>query len=53
MRAKKNEPLSSLRAMIVQVTEKGGPVTTVTPSTPGTKAVRTVSPDTSVEKINP
>ena len=53
MRAKKNEPLSSLRAKTVRVTEKEGPVTTVTLSTPGTKTVRIASLDTSVEEINP
>ena len=53
MGAKKNEPLSSLEAKNVRVTEKGGPVTTATPSTLGTEAMRTASPDTSVEEVNP
>ena len=53
MGAKKNEPLSSLEAKNVLVTEKGGPVTTATPSTLGTEAVRTAFLDTSVEKTNP
>ena len=53
MRAKKNEPLSSLGAKTVRVTEKGSPVTTATPSIPSTKAVRMASPETSVEEINP
>ena len=53
MRAKKNEPLSSLGAKTVWVMEKGGPVTTATPSTPSTEAVRMASPETSVEEINP
>ena len=53
MRTKKNEPLSSLGAKNVQVTEKGGPVIVATPSTPGTEAARTASLDTSVEEINP
>ena len=53
MRAKKNEPLSSLGAKNVRVMEKGGPVIVATPSTPGTKATRMASPDTSVEEINP
>ena len=53
MRAKKNEPLSSLGAKTVQVTKKGGPVTIAISSTPGTKTVRITSLDTSVEEINP
>ena len=53
MGAKKNEPLSSLGAKNVRVMEKGGPITTMTPSTLGTKAVRTASLDTSVEETNP
>ena len=53
MRAKKNEPLSSLGAKTVWVMEKGGPVTTATPSTPDTETVRTASPNTSVKEINP
>ncbi|KAK9997458.1 hypothetical protein SO802_022144 [Lithocarpus litseifolius] len=53
MRAKKNEPLSNLRAKTVWVTEKGSLVTTMTPSTPDTESVRMASPDTSVEEINP
>ena len=53
MRAKKNEPLSILRAKTVRVTEKEGPVTTATLSTPGTKTVKIASLDTSVEEINP
>ena len=52
MRAKKNEPLSSLRAKIVRVMEKGDPVTITTPSTPGTEAVRMASLDSSTEGIN-
>ena len=53
MRTKKNEPLSSLGAKNVWVMEKGGPVTTATLSTPSTEVMRTASPDTSVEEINP
>ena len=53
MRARKNEPLSNLGAKNVWVTEKGGPVTTATLSTPSTEVMRTASPNTSVEEINP
>ena len=53
MRAKKNEPLSSLGANTVRVTEKGGPVTTATPSTPSTEVVKTATPETSIDEINP
>jgi len=53
MRAKKNEPLSSLRAKTIRVTEKEGPLTAATPSTPTTKAARTASPVTLVEEITP
>ena len=44
MRAKKNEPLSSLGAKTVRVMEKGGPITAATPSTPDTEAMRMASP---------
>ena len=53
MRAKKNEPLSNLRARVVRVMEKGTPITTVTPSTPGTESGSIASPTTLVEEIPP
>ena len=53
MRAKKNKPFSSLGAKTIRVTEKGGPVTTATPSTPDTETVRNASSNTSIEEINP
>ncbi|KAK9997050.1 hypothetical protein SO802_021736 [Lithocarpus litseifolius] len=53
IRVKKNEPLSNLGAKTVRVTEKGAPVTIVTPLTPDIESIRTASPDTSIEEINP
>ena len=53
MRAKKNEPLSNLRAKTVQVMDKGAFVTLATPVTPGTETTRTASPATLVEEIIP
>ena len=50
MRAKKNEPLSSLRAKAMHVVEKG---VFVNPATPGIETMRTASLATSVEKITP
>ena len=50
MRAKKNEPLSNLRARAVRVVEKG---VSVPPATLVTKAKRTASPATSIEEITP
>ena len=50
MRAKKNKPFSNLGARAIRVVEKG---VSVTPTTPGTKMMRTASPATSVEKITP
>ncbi|KAL0015932.1 hypothetical protein SO802_003001 [Lithocarpus litseifolius] len=53
MRAKKNEPLSSLRAKTVRVMDKGASITPATPVTPGVKTARTASPATSVEEVQP
>ena len=53
MRAKKNEPLSSLGAKTVPMIEKGGPVTRAASSTSGTETMRTASLDISIEEINP
>ncbi|KAK9993613.1 hypothetical protein SO802_023316 [Lithocarpus litseifolius] len=53
MRAKKNEPLSNLGAKTVRVTEKGAPVAAMTPLTPGTKSVRTASPNASLRRLLP
>ena len=53
MRAKKNEPLSNLRARAVRVMEKGTSITTATPSTPGTESGRIASSATLVEEIPP
>jgi len=53
MRAKKNEPLSSLGAKTVRMMEKGAPVTAATLSTPGIEMVRMASLATSVEKVAP
>ena len=50
MRAKKNEPLSNLRARAVRVVEKG---VSVPPATLVTEAKRTASPATSIEEITP
>ena len=50
MKAKKNEPLSNLRKIVVRVVEKGTPITPVA-SIP--KATRVASPATSVEEITP
>ena len=48
MKAKKNEPLSNLRKIVVCVVEKGTPIT-LAASIP--KATRVASPATSVEEI--
>ena len=53
MRAKKNEPLSNLRAKNVKVTNKGASVTPATPATPGIETAWTASPTTLVEEIHP
>ena len=53
MRAKKNKPLSNLRAKYVQVMDKGASVTPATSATPGTKTMSTASSTTSVEEIIP
>ena len=50
MKAKKNEPLSSLGKNVVQVVEKGVSVT-LTVSIP--EAKRTASPTTSLEELTP
>ena len=50
MRARKNEPLSSLGKKVVRVVEKG---TLITPVTSIPEATRTASPATSVEEITP
>ena len=53
MRAKKNKPLSNLRAKNVKVTDKGASVTLATPITPSIEITRIASPTTSVEEIPP
>ena len=53
MSCKKNEPLSNLGAKTVRVMEKGGPITTATPSIPSTEMVRKASSATSVEEVTP
>ena len=50
MKAKKNEPLSSLGKKVVRVVEKGTPVTLVTSVL---KATRIASPITLMEEITP
>ena len=42
MKAKKNEPLSNLRAKNVKVTDKGASITPATPTTPGIETAWTV-----------
>ena len=53
MRAKKNKPLSNLRAKNVKVTDKSAFVTPATLATLGVETTRIASPATSVEKIIP
>ena len=53
MRAKKNKPLSNLRAKNVKVTDKGASVTLATPATSSIEITRIASPTTSVEEIPP
>ena len=53
IRAKKNEPLSNLRAKTMRVMDKRASVTSATPATPSTEITRTASPATSVEEIIP
>ena len=53
MRAKKNEPLSNLKARIMRVVEKGTSVTPATLATLGMETMRTASLATSVEEIIP
>ena len=53
MRAKKNKPLSNLRAKNVKVTDKGASVTLATPATSSIEIMRIASPTTSVEEIPP
>ncbi|KAL0014061.1 hypothetical protein SO802_001130 [Lithocarpus litseifolius] len=48
MKAKKNDPLSSLRKKVVWIIEKGTPIT---PATSILEATRTASPTTSLEKL--
>ena len=50
MRAKKNEPLSTLRVRTVRIVKKG---VSITPITPGTETTRIASLATSIEKIAP
>ena len=50
MKARKNEPLSSLRKKVVQVVEKG---TSITQATSVLETTRTTSPMTSLEKLTP
>ena len=50
MRAKKNEPLSTLRARTVRIVKKG---VSITPATLGTETMRIASLATSIEKIAP
>ena len=53
MRAKKNKPLSNLRAKNVKVTDKGASVTLATSATPSIEITRIASPTTLVEEIPP
>ena len=50
MRAKKNEPLSTLRVRTVRIVKKG---VSITPATPGIEKTRIASLATSIEKIAP
>ena len=50
MKAKKNEPLSSLKKKVVRVIEKGTPIT---PATSVPEATRTTSSATSLEELTP
>ena len=54
MRAKKDEPLSSIWKKAVRNTRRGSPavpVTSVTPVVSGAKTTRTASPSTSIEEL--
>ena len=53
MKAKKNEPLSNVRARTVQVMDKRASVTPTSPATSGTETTRTASLATSIEEIIP
>ena len=50
MRAKKNEPLSTLRVRTMRIVKKG---VSITPATPDTETTRIASLATSIEKIAP
>ena len=53
MRSKKNEPLSTIGAKSIRVTERGAPILAVLPSTPTPRMVGTASLTPSVEELTP
>ena len=53
MRSKMDEPLSTIGAKSIHVTERGAPILLVLPSTPTLRTVGTASPTPSMEELTP